>query len=119
MIGHLETTLDLTSEVSILPVIHENTITKATYTSLIKTDVSLQTTVQTVISSNVELTGIIPEVTFVEDLHKVKKYTFVFKVSEKFERIVAVYESATLINIIEKIEIPAVIQPVITIVKTN
>lgn len=80
VIGHLETTLDLTSSVSILPVIHENTISKVSYSSFIKTDIALKTTVQSVISSNVELTGIIPEVTFVEDLHKVKKFTFVFKV---------------------------------------
>ena len=100
VIGHFETTLDVYSQEAILPVIHENTITKGTYSSFIKTDVSLQSTVSSVIATNVELTGIVPEVTFVEDLHKAKKYTFVFEVSGKKERIVAIYNSATEIKVV-------------------
>ena len=83
VIGHLEISLEITDEQSILPVIHENTISEVTYSSFIKTDVSLQATVTSVIATNVEFTGLIPEVTLEEDLHLAKKYTFVFNVNGK------------------------------------
>jgi len=119
IIGHQEITINVHQEEPLLPVIHENTISQSTYQTFVTADVCLQKTVSALAQKNPELTGATPEFTSVEDLHRFKKYTFVFDVQGTKERLVAMCGEDYTIRVVEKIKVPAVIKPITTIVKTN